>query len=91
MQRVRGITILRSHYWDAKHDGREDLEAANKNVGDVEMEDVFDAAASAAADEDAPEVKMSCVYHQHTEDRACWMLKNRLVNGGVWPTEDLEE
>ncbi|KAK7185213.1 hypothetical protein DPSP01_000853 [Paraphaeosphaeria sporulosa] len=80
----KGKTILRSPVWD----GGRDLDAANNTVGDVKMEDAFDAPAT--ADKDVPEVKMSCMYHMHTEDRACWLLKNPLVNGGVWPTEDEE-
>lgn len=72
-----GQTILRSAYWNTERDAITDLEAANNNGADVEMGD---------AHADEPEVKMSCVYHQHTQDRACWLLKNPLVNGGAWPT-----
>ncbi|KAF2451868.1 hypothetical protein P171DRAFT_478889 [Karstenula rhodostoma CBS 690.94] len=71
-----GKTILRSAYWDAERDVLMEL-AGGDGGADMEMVD-----ADGFADADAGEAKMSCVYHQHTRDRACWLLGHPLIHGG---------
>lgn len=72
----KGHLVLRSAEWGFARDEELDLEVANANEGDVEMEDAYD-----SFSEDVSEVKRTCVYHEHADDRDCWLLGDALVHG----------
>jgi hypothetical protein len=71
-----GRTVLRSTYWDAE---REPPYGGDSVGGqDVEMMDVD---VDGGSSNEAQHVKMSCVYHEHAEDGACWLLGKRFRRG----------
>jgi hypothetical protein len=72
----QGKPVLRSAYWDVE---RELPYGGNPFGGqDVEMMDVD---ADGGSGNEVREVKVSCVYHEHAEDGACWLFGERFRRG----------